>query len=366
MKNLSISRIVLNLLLATFVSVALCVAVAPALAFSIGILVFASGFLPSSFTGSFAFALQTEVWLTDLQESTFQDSSFMKRSISDDAFVVNKTVHLPNSGSKPGVSINRTVLPASIAERTDTETTYDLSEFTTDPILLRNIDELQISYDKRQSIMMQNQETLREKVSFYCANIWATPQAGITNTVIRTTGSAVGTALAPGATGTRLAVTLTDINNLAKKLDNDLVPKQGRILLMPTDLFWQLHAISEVVRASYNGFQSNPSVVASGVIAAVSGFEIMTLPVVNVYDGSGVLKAVDAATATTDNLACLAWHPAYVRRALGAIDVFADSGDNGRGKPEYFGSVLSALMMFGASVARKDNKGVVNLVQANS
>lgn len=366
MKNLSISRVILNLMLALFVSVALTAFVAPAFAFIIGALIFAGGFLPNKVKGSFAFALQTEVWIQDIQESVFEDSSFMLKSLNDDSYVVNKTVHLPQSGTKPGVQMNRSVLPAVAAERTDEELTYDLAEFTTDPILLRNIDELQISYDKRASIMAQNMETLKEKVSFYCTNIWSTPPAGVTNTIIQTTGSAVATALAPGATGTRLAITLTDMNNCAKKLDNDLVPRVGRIMLMPTDMFWQLFAISEIVRASYNGFNSNPSVVASGVVAEVAGFKIMLRPTVNVYDDTPALKAVGAATATTDNLGAIAWHPSYVRRALGAIDVFTDSGDNGRGKPEYYGSIMSALLMFGASVARKDGRGVVNLVQDNS
>ncbi len=134
---------------------------------------------------------------------------------------------------------------------------------------------------------------------------------------------------------------------------------------MPSDMFWQLFQISEVVRASYNGFQVQPSTVATGTVAQLFGFNIFMRPSVTIFtnDAPPVLKAVSAGSAADDNLGCLAWHQSFVAKALGSIDVFADSGDNGKGKPEYYGVLLSSLVMMGGTILRSDSKGVVNLVQ---
>ena len=303
-------------------------------------------------------ALQTEIWVQDIQENLFMQSVFVPMSVSHDSYVVNKTVHVPQAGSNPSVSVDRSSVPATISTRTDSDNSYNLNEYSTDPILIKNLDELQISYDKRNSVIGQHIMTLSETVGNYVAYKWSIASG---TGVYNTTGSASATALAPSATGTRKAVTLQDIATIAAKLDKDNMPRTGRKLLMPVDMFWQLFTISEVVRASYNGFQVNA--LATGVVAQLFGFDIMIRPSVVVYDNSFDIKAVGAAGATTDNLGCLAWHTSAVAKALGSIDLFADSGDNGKGKPEYYGIILSALVMLGASKLRSDNKGIAMLVQ---
>ena len=311
--------------------------------------------------GVVSLGLQQEIWVQDIQEVLFQQSLFVPMSTSHDGYVTYKTVHVPQAGGNPSVSIDRSILPAVIGQRTDTELTYNLNEYSTDPVLIRNLDDIQVSYDKRNSVMGQHINTLSETIGNFVANKWATSTA---SRIVRTTGAASASALAPGATGTRLAITLVDVANLAKRLDNDNVPRTGRKLLMPADMFWQLFTISEIVRASYNGFQVNA--LATGIVAQLFGFDIMIRPSVVVYDNTPTLKAVGTATATTDDLGCIAWHVDYVAKALGSILVMSDSGDNGGGKPEYYGSLLSALVMLGASKLRSDEKGIAVLVQANS
>lgn len=303
-------------------------------------------------------ALQTEIWVQDIQENLYSQSLFVPMSTSHDGFVANKTVHVPQAGGNPATAINRSSLPATITQRTDTDLTYNLDQYTTDPILITNLDDLQVSYDKRNSVMGQHINTLSETVGTFTANKWATSTAG---RIIRTSGALSSSALAPGATGTRKLVTLEDVAGLAKRLDMDNVPRTGRKLLMQAEMFWQLFTISEIVRASYNGFQVNA--LQTGVVAQLFGFDIMIRPAVVVYDATPTLKAVGAATAATDNMGCIAWHVDYVAKALGQIEVFSDSGDNGRGKPEFFGIILSGLVMLGAAKLRTDEKGIAVLVQ---
>jgi hypothetical protein len=306
-------------------------------------------------------ALIKEIWVSDVQEALNRNADFLPYSVDHSAYIAFGTVHVPQSGSNPTVVKNPATFPLSINERTDTDRTYSLNQFALEPVLITNLDELQISYDKRQSVLGQQITTLTQRIGDEVAISWSATGAA---NIVSTTGSAVATSLAPGATGTRKAVTLADIASLASKLDKDNVPRQNRKLLMSTDMFWELFQISDVIRASYNGFQNQPNVLANGIVAMLYGFEIMMRPVVSVYANTVTTpKAFGAATATTDNLACIAFHSTTVARALGSMTPLYDSGSNGNGKPEYLGSIFNMEVMLGSAILRADMKGVAALVQ---
>lgn len=306
-------------------------------------------------------ALQKEIWIADIQEQLFQPNPFMNRATDHSQFVNFKTVHVPQAGGNQAIKKNRNTLPAAINQRTDSELTYSLNEYTSDPILLQNIEELQISYSKRQSVLANTISTLSEAVANQSLYAWSPSVAG---RIVRTTGSASSTALASGATGTRKAITIDDILALKAKLDNDKgVPQDGRILLVPSDIYnTQLLAITEVKQAQMWGSANLPS----GVVQRFLGFEIMLRPNVLVYDNTGtpVIKSISddgtvTTSATSDNLGMLAYHPRFVAHALGEIKAFSDED-----KPEYYGSIFSSLVMHGASKLRTDQVGVAALIQA--
>jgi hypothetical protein len=307
-------------------------------------------------------ALIKEIWVADVQEALNRNADFLPYSIDDSAYVAFGTVHIPQSGSNPTVVKNPATFPLPISERTDADRTYALNQFALEPTLITNLDELQISYDKRQSVLGQQITTLTQRIGDEVAISWTATGA---SNIVPTSGAAVGTALAPGATGTRKAVTLADIQALAQKLDKDNVPRSGRKLLMSTDMFWQLCSIDNVIRGSYNAFQtSQPNVLQTGIVMQLFGFDIMIRPVVSVFaTGATAPKAFGAATATTDMLACIAFHSTTVRRALGAMNPLYDAGSNGNGKPEYLGSIFNMEVMLGSAIGRDDMKGVASLVQ---
>lgn len=306
-------------------------------------------------------ALIKEIWVQDVQEALNRNADFLPYSVDHSAYIAFGTVHVPQSGGNPTVVKNPATFPLSINERVDTDRTYSLNQFALEPTLITNLDELQISYDKRQSVLGQQISTLTQRIGDEVAISWSA--SGAAN-IISTTGAAAATALAPGATGTRKQVTLADIASLAAKLDKDNVPRGNRKLLMSTDMFWELFQISDVIRASYNGFQNQGNVLQTGTIAQLYGFDIMMRPVVSVYANSTTVpKAFGAATATSDNLACIAFHSSSVSRALGSMTPLYDSGSNGNGKPEYLGSIFNMEVMLGSAILRTDMKGVAALVQ---
>jgi len=304
-------------------------------------------------------ALIKEIWVNQVVETLNQDAAFLPASVDHSQYVAFGTVHIPQSGANPTVLVNPTSLPLTIAPRVDADRTYSMTRYALEPTLIDNLDAIQVSYDKKNSVIGQQISTLVERVGTQVAYSWSA--TGALN-IVETTGTA-GTSLAPGATGTRKAVTLIDIANLAKKMDKDNVPRMGRKLLMNADMFWELFTISEVVRASYNGFQT--STIATGVVAQLFGFEIMMRPTVSIYAKTATVPtAPGTATVASDRLACIAWHPTTVSRALGSMNPMYDQGDNGNGKPEYLGSIFNMEVLLGSAILRADMKGVCALVQA--
>lgn len=305
-------------------------------------------------------ALEQEIWSKDIQENLYQNNLFMNRATDHSQWVMFKTVHVPQAGAAPNVKKNRAVLPATITQRTDSELTYSLNQYTSDPILVTNLEELQISYSKRMSVISNTVDQVGDVVSNTTLYNWA--PAGATRQV-RTTGAASALALAPSATGTRLSIELTNIAKAKAILDKDNVPGEGRVLLMPSDIYnTQFLAINNVQAAYAYGAPALPS----GVVNKIFGFDIMLRPAVLVYDNTAtpVIKAIDddgtpTTEAATDNMACLAYHPKFVAHALGAITSYYEENS-----PIYYGNIYSTEVMHGASKLRTDQKGIVAIIQA--
>lgn len=306
-------------------------------------------------------ALNKEQWLLDIQENLFKNNAIINRATNHDGFVNYKTVHVPQAGANPTISKNLGSFPATITQRTDSELTYSMDVYYVQPIHIEAGQETSfLSYDKRMSVLNQNINTLEDVLTNNALYKWA--PAGATR-FVRTTGTAVGNALAPSATGTRNAITLADILKAKSILDAENVPAEGRVLLLPSDMYnAQLLAIQDVYQQQSYGQSALPS----GIVARIHGFDIMIRSTVCVYDNTAtpVIKAVaDSGTpsspAITDNLAALAYHPSFVAKAMGSTEVFITEQ-----VAEYYGSIVSAMQLFGASKMRTSQIGVVAIIQA--
>jgi hypothetical protein len=299
-------------------------------------------------------AIQKEIWIQDIQETLHQGNEFILQGTDHSAFVSNKTVHIPQSGSAPSISKNRSSLPASITQRTDTDGSYSLGEFTTDPILITDLEELQTSYVKRQSVLSQHINVLNERIGLEVAYDWTpTTDASL---VLRTSGGATADLPNATATGTRKLITKEDISKMARKLDLDNVSRMNRVLVLPTSMYYELFSVDALIR---NDFGRALNMI-DGQANELFGFKVFTLPTTVMFNNAtaGVKKAVGASAAATDCLGAFAFQKDYVAHANGSIKVFADED-----KPEYYGSVFSALVQHGSTMLRSDYKGVVAMAQ---
>ena len=127
-------------------------------------------------------ALAKEIWINSIVENLFPDDSFITKSINDSGFVNYKKVHIPNAGSPSGIQKNRETKPATIKTRTDTDLEYTLDEFTTDPISITNADIVELSYDKRNSIIANDRAQLQKAVSEAVMQAWAGSAGNVVET----------------------------------------------------------------------------------------------------------------------------------------------------------------------------------------
>ena len=297
-------------------------------------------------------AVQKEIWQRDLVKDFFADNSFASKAVNDDIYVnEGKKVHIPNAGAPADVEVNRQTLPAKTKERKDTDIEYTLDELTTDPVRIPFADTVELSYDKRNSVIAQNKLQLIEIASEILLKNWAPAKENC----VETTGTEVNAHTAE-ATGKRKSLDKKDILVLMTKMDAANLPQEGRYLLLDASMYAQL--IESLTETESIGFFAAANV-QKGVVGQLYGFNILKRSKVLVYTKAGIVKDVNAKGAADDNAAGLAWHESCVSRALGEVKMF-DSLNN----PLYYSDIYSFLVRVGGAKRRTDKKGVYAIVQA--
>jgi hypothetical protein len=297
-------------------------------------------------------AVNVEMWQPLVKEALFKSNEFLSTMKNADEYVVGgSVVHIPQSGGPSDAKKNRLVLPANVHKRNDTDIVYPLDEYTTDPRLITNIDQVELSYNKMESIIREDTEGMMELVG---DNILYDVAKNVpTASKIATTGTAAA-ATAPGATGNRKIITEAELRAAKKLLNKMNVPKDDRYLIIDSDMFDQLMSDNNLRYA----FQQTVNL-REGELPRLFGFQIIERSSVLVADNSQVLKAPGAASATSDAAVALFYQRSFVERALGDVMIFEKMKD-----PTYYGDVISFLVRAGSRASRADNKGYGVIYQA--
>jgi hypothetical protein len=313
--------------------------------------------------GLMLMAVQKEIWENDIMEQIFKDNSFVRLSFRADDYVNGRAVHIPQSGGSGNVSTNRSALPATVRKRTDTDVIYIIDEYTTDPVLIPNADTVELSYDKRNSVLGEDKNKLSQTVAEEMLYNWlhdfttgtAVPMPN-TNYVY-TSGAAVA-ATAPGSTGTRKAASITDLQAASTLLRQQNRWFEGQMnALMPASMQAQMFPADSLTTATYMQSATEEER-RKGLIMRAQGFGIMQRSTVVVLDNTGAVKAPGAASAVGDCEAILCWYTLAVETAYGTTKMFEQVG-----APEYYGDLYSFLVRMGGRARRSDFLGIVLIVQ---
>lgn len=296
-------------------------------------------------------AIQKEIWQNTIIEGMFADNSFMSKAVNDNMYVNGKKVHIPNAGAPSNVEIDRKTVPALAKKRTDVDVEYTLNELTTDPIYIPHAETVELSYDKRNSVIIQDRAQIIEKASVQMLYNWS-PDS---NHFVRTSGTKTVTAYTKDATGNRKALVKADVLNLMTKFNADNIPQEDRYLLLDAYMYAQL--LNDLTEGDQRAFFASANA-QKGILGQLFSFNVMQRSQVLRYATGGTLTKWNVSGAATDNAAGLAWHMNSLSRALGEVKVFDDM-DN----PLYYGDIYSFLIRVGGTIRRNDKKGVYALVQ---
>lgn len=120
--------------------------------------------------------LQKEVWIGDIKEQPIPDSSFVMESTDMSQHVENNKLNLAEAGIEPGVHEdyfvgNENELPtATIA---DIPSEVVLRTYSTEQTRHRGLQDMELAYDKRKSVVNRHKNALVKKIADRAAHAWS-------------------------------------------------------------------------------------------------------------------------------------------------------------------------------------------------
>lgn len=300
-------------------------------------------------------AVNVEMWKPDIIEELYKDNEFLRYAYNADSYVIGgSVVHIPNSGGASGAQRNRATLPATIVTRSDVDVVYPLDEYTSDPTRIDNADTVELSYDKRSSIIRENTAYLKEFAADSLLYSWA-KDLGASQKILTTGADAL--ASAEGATGNRKMLTEADVRKAKIMLDKQNVPKAGRYMILESNMMDHLMS-DDSLKYAFQKVVDLPE----GVVTKLYGFHLLERSsVIRQSTGgtTGTPKLPETASAVTDDAAAIFYQRDAVERALGTVTMFDNPG-----RAEYYGDIMSFLVRMGGRIRRNDKNGVGLIVAA--
>ena len=304
--------------------------------------------------------ISPKLFSKDLARELFPMNSFYVKAFKDIAAGNVNSVDIPIAGALGEAGIGNPSYPLAVAERTDDVKNYPLTQIYASPILVTREEDIVLNYNKQQDVARAMGEGMATKAADYAANAWGPTAAA---SILLTSGTGTRTTSLTGASGVRKVITKADLIAVRKAFMKQNLPNlNGMIAVLTPDQYDDIINLVEFVDYEKTGAVSK---LESGILGRILGFEIMVrwnnaLGSIGLhYAPSTKTKKDNGTVAATDSPAALFFHPNYVRYA----EAFPDTIIN-RNVPGYLGgTILEAVVRFGATQSRGDGKGVIALVE---
>ncbi len=307
-------------------------------------------------------AIELEIWSSSIQEKLLKDNSFLNHisDVDESNILAGKIVHLPQAGEPSKVVKNRTTLPAEVKRRKDGEVLYPIDEYTTNPVHISHAETVELSYDKRNSVLNQDIANLSEDTAEgMLTNIVVSPVGDHKElpegNILVTSGDSV-----TGALGSRKSYKLTDLQKMRNFLRSQKAWSEGNMYALITpEAETQMFPADSIVTATYLS-QVSEQERREGVIYKFQGWKIMVRSTVYIMNSTNKdFKAYGAIAEDTDTEGCLFWNKNLVEKAFGTTEIFERIND-----PLYYGDIYSFLVRIGGRARRAGFEGVGVLMQA--
>lgn len=288
--------------------------------------------------------LEKEIWVNQIQENFYPDSSFLKYGKDFSALVENNAINMADAGLDPNVLINNTTYPIAVVQRGDTPIRIELDKFETENTLVRRPEVIQYAYNQLESVIIGHRNQLRTKTAEKAAHAYAPEKDDVYSPVISTTGA---------ANGTRRTLSFEDVLALKERFDNMEIPVEERYLVLHPS------HVTDLIGLDVKGFKDITDIV-NGQPKRFAGFGILQFSRMPYYDLSTMEKLPwGAAPIPGNGFASFAFQAGEVMKADGDIFMYSTEND-----PKERATIVGFDKRFIAVPIR--NKGIGAIVSASA
>lgn len=331
-KRINCGNLIFNMMIAVFASLLFSIP----MGFAIGVAV--AGGTAMSFMDQkdlVRAGLLKEIWTDQIMEGFYPKDSFINEGRDMSALVEYNKINLAEAGANPEVLIDNTSYPIAVSSRDDVPHELTLKTLDTTSTVVRNVEEMELSYDKMQSVIYGHKRELQKAAAKLAAWNWTPVSDGTFTPVLTATGEL--------NEGWR-RLTFADVLKIKKKFDLLDIPDDGRILVLnpihESDLILEDLPLYKSVLNTNNLF----------------GFKIYrtsVTPIFNTTNGTKVAYGA-APSPSTDSISSFVFYKDEVMKAIGDIQMFAKFKD-----PDHKGDVINFQMRYCALPLRAKAIGAI-------
>lgn len=288
--------------------------------------------------------LAKEVWLNQLMENFYPDSSFLNYVRDFSELHENDAINLAEAGVDPVVLVNNTTYPIKVVQRVDNPIRIELDKFETENTLVRRPEVIEYAYDQLESVLMGHRNTLRTKTASKAAHAYAPKEDGVFTPVISTTGT---------VHGNRKMLSFDDILNLKERYDNAGIPIEDRYLVLHPS------HVTDLIRLDVKAFKDITDIV-NGQPKRFAGFGMLQFANMPLYDINTMEKQPFDAEIGGDNVfSSFSFYANEVMKVDGEVYMYASIDD-----PKERGTIVGFDKRFIALPIR--NKGIGSIVSSKA
>lgn len=277
-----------------------------------------------------------EIFAAIILAMFYPDGSWLNELTSMDHMVEYNKINLSQIGADPDVVKDNNTWPLTPTVRTDTGIEIPLGTFDTKPTHVTNVEEMEVSYNKCESVVRQHAEALRTKAMLSAAYNIAPSSNSTDHPVISTSGSNRGDG--------NKAMKYKDILTLRTKFNKANYPMEGRVIVLCPE-----HE-EDLLNEDADRYKT---MITTGNIA---GFKVYVTNHGVQYNTSGEKRSYG----TTNAQPCsFAFVKGEVMRAMGTIE-----GEPEKRWADYRGWLLGFQMRFTAMPFR--SKGIAAVYSAQA
>ena len=259
---------------------------------------------PSIFKGVAMTGLQTEVWIAGIKENPVPNNSFIYQSVDLSQYVEHNKLHLAEAGVEPAVHEDYFATannPLPVTDITDIGNEVVLHTYSTEQTRHRELQEVELAYDKRSSVIQRHRISLAKNIGKRAAYAWAPKQDGAGNKVCNLSAS------------DSVIDAIIDLKQFME--ENDIL--EGINICFTPEHFARIRKEDK---------RLYKDILNEGQMYGLKVFQYSQNPL---YTSAGVKKPFGATKDNTDKRASFMWVTDEVFRCFGDVEMYATLRDSG-------------------------------------